>query len=60
MAARVRVVFMRARRTIRAVVIPVGILIVPAAFGRVVMAMGMVQGEHTATEPDDHAEHQEP
>jgi hypothetical protein len=32
----------------------------PAAFGRVVVVVGMIQREHTAAEPGDHAEHQEP
>ncbi len=36
------------------------VVIMPAAFGRVVVVVGMIQREHTATEPGDHAEHQEP
>ena len=36
------------------------IVVVPAACGRMVVAVGMIQREHTAEEPGDHAEHQEP
>lgn len=36
------------------------IVVMPAAFGGVVVAVGMIQREHTAEEPGDHAEHQEP
>lgn len=36
------------------------VMIMPAAFGRMVVAVGMIQREHTDEEPGDHAEHQEP
>jgi hypothetical protein len=32
----------------------------PAAFDRMVVTVAMIQREHTAEEPGDHAEHQEP
>lgn len=41
----------------RIMVVTVGM---PAAFGRMVVAVHMIQREHTAEEPGDHAEHQEP
>jgi hypothetical protein len=45
---------------IRRLVIMMVVVIMPAAFGRVVVVVGMIQREHTAAEPGDHAEHQEP
>jgi hypothetical protein len=67
MAAGVGVVIMRSRMTfgimatgIRRLVIMMVVVIMPAAFGRVVVVVGMIQREHTAAEPGDHAEHQEP
>jgi hypothetical protein len=47
---------------IRRLVIMMVVVIMPAAFGRVVLVVvvGMIQREHTAAEPGDHAEHQEP
>ncbi len=35
-------------------------MVMPAAFDRMVVAVGMIQREHTTEEPGDHAEHQEP
>jgi len=69
MAAGVGVVIMRSRMTfgimvtgIWRLVIMMVVVIMPAAFGRVVVVVvvGMIQREHTAAEPGDHAEHQEP
>ncbi len=69
MAAGVGVGIMRSRMTfgimatgIRRLVIMMVVVIMPAAFGRVVLVVvvGMIQREHTAAEPGDHAEHQEP
>jgi hypothetical protein len=45
---------------IRRLVIMMVIVIMPAAFDRMVVVVGMIQREHTAAEPGDHAEHQEP
>lgn len=36
------------------------VVIVPAALRRVVMIVHVIQREHAAAEPGDHAEHQEP
>ncbi len=51
--------------TVRVVAAGVGRLVVvvvvmPAAFDRMVVTVAMIQREHTAEEPGDHAEHQEP
>ena len=67
MAASVGVVIVRSGMTfgimvsgIRRLVIMMVIVIMPAAFDRMVVVVGMIQREHTAEEPGDHAEHQEP
>jgi hypothetical protein len=67
MAARVGVGIVRSGMTfgimvsrIRRLVIMMVIVIMPAAFDRMVVVVGMIQREHTAEEPGDHAEHQEP
>ena len=67
MATGVGVVIVRSGMTvgivvagIRRLVIMMVIVIMPAAFGRVVVVVGMIQRQHTAEEPGDHAEHQEP
>ena len=63
MATGVGVVVVRSGMTVGIVVAGVRqlvIMVMPAAFGRMVVAVGMIQREHTAEEPGDHAEHQEP
>lgn len=65
MATGVGVVVVRAGVAVGVVVagvrrIMIVVMIMPAAFGRMVVAVGMIQREHTAEEPGDHAEHQEP
>lgn len=67
MAAGVGVVIVRSGMTvgivatgIRRLVIVMVVVIMPAAFGRVIVAVGMIQRQHTAAEPSDHAEHQKP
>ena len=63
MATGVGVVVVRSGMTVGIVVAGVRrivVVVVPAAFGRMVVAVGMIQREHTAEEPGDHAEHQEP
>ena len=63
MAAGVGVMIVRSGVTVGIVVARIRrimIVVMPAAFGRVIVAVGMIQREHTAEEPGDHAEHQEP
>jgi hypothetical protein len=63
MATGVGVVVVRSGMTVGIMVAGIRrivIVVVPAAFGRVVVAVGMIQRKHTAEEPGDHAEHQEP
>ena len=63
MATGVGVVVVRSGMTVGIVVAGVRqlvFMVMPAALGRVVVAVGMIQREHTAEEPGDHAEHQEP
>ena len=63
MATGVGVVIVRSGVTVGIVIARIRrimVVIMPAAFGRVVVAVGMIQREHTAEEPGDHAEHQEP
>lgn len=45
---------------IRRLMIVMVVVIMPAAFGRVIVVVRVIQREHTAEEPGDHAEHQEP
>ena len=61
--AAVRVVFVRTWRTIRRVMIIIArimAMVVVAALGGLVLRMHMIQREHAATQPGDHAEHHEP
>lgn len=63
MAAGVGVVIVRSGMTVGIVIARIRrimVVVMPAAFGRVIVAVGMIQREHTAEEPGDHAEHQEP
>lgn len=67
MATGVGVVVVRAGMAIGIMTAIVGRIMVvtvgmPAAFGRMVVAVAvhMIQSEHTAEEPGEHAEHQEP
>lgn len=63
MAAGVGVVIVRSGMAVRIMVAGIRrimVVVMPAAFGRVIVAVGMIQREHTAEEPGDHAEHQEP
>ena len=65
MATGVGVVVVRSGMTVGIVVagvrrLVIVIVIMPAAFGRMIVSVGMIQREHTAEEPGDHAEHQEP
>jgi hypothetical protein len=66
MAACVGAVIMRPRRAVRPVVavlvVRVGTIVgvvMTAAFRGLLFPMLVVQGEHTAAEPGDHAEHEE-
>ena len=36
------------------------VVVMPAAFGCMVVNVGMVQRQHAPEQPGDHAEHQEP
>ena len=65
MATGVGVVIVRSGMTvgivvagIRRLVIMMVVMVVPAAFDRMVVVVGMIQRENTAEEPGDHAEHQ--
>ena len=63
MAAGVGVVVVRAGMAIGIMVAGIRrimVVVMPTALGRMVVAVGMVQRKHTAEEPGDHAEHQEP
>lgn len=54
-------VVVRTRMAVRVVLAVIRrrmVMVMPAALGR--MIMDMVERQHTATEPGDHAEHQEP
>ncbi len=63
MATGVGMGIVRPGMTVRVVAAGVGrivIVVMPAAFSRLIVTMSMIQREHTAEEPGDHAEHQEP
>jgi hypothetical protein len=63
MAAGVGVMVVRSGTTVGIVVAGVRrivIVVMPAAFGGMLMVMDMIQREHTSEESGDHAEHQEP
>ena len=63
MATGVGVVIVRSGMAVGIVVAGVRrlvIMVMPATLGHVIVAVGMIQREHTAEEPGDHAEHQEP
>lgn len=63
MATGVGVVIVRSGMTVGimvARVLRLVVMVMPAAFDRRVVTVGMIQREHTAEEPGDHAEHQEP
>lgn len=47
-------------RIVGARILRLVIVVMTTAFDRMVVAVGMVQREHTAEEPGNHAEHQEP
>jgi len=63
MAAGVGVVIVRSGMTVGIVIariLRIVVVVMAAAFGRMVTVMDMIQREHTAAEPGDHAEHQQP
>lgn len=63
MAAGVGVVIVRSGMVVRVVAAAVRglvIVVMPAAFGRVVVVVRVIQRQHATAEPGDHAEHQEP